>query len=410
MHSIGRLDRKRGSERLVWLLGGACLAFAAMASAQPATEEVEVDPLTCWWRASAGSVRVGQPFTLVLTCAVVETASTRVIPDLSRLDPAVVQLPPFEVVRGSRADDLRTAAQRFFQYTYTLRLISEDAFARDVGIPALQVSYRTETRTGPGAGSLGREQTYELPSLALRVASLVPSDAAAIREAPAMTLADIDRGFFRARALRIGAIVLASLGLLVLIAGLVRLARRSRVKKAERRTLGEAAILRAAGMELADAQRQARQGVWTPDVAGRALAALRIVVSAALGQRIGERAVERDRLTGDGELLVRGRWPGTAAVVWGAATPASLNESLRQNGADPLLSEVADGLARLTQSRYARDSGASGEAGSAADVDGALQSGVRLARRLAAQRGWLASRRADLKRAASRWRPGAWAS
>ncbi len=386
------------------------LAFATSASTQPATEDAEVDPLTCWWRASAGSVRTGEPFTLVLTCAVVETVSTRVVPDLSRLDPAVVRLPPFEILSGSRADDLRTAGRRFLQYSYTMRLIAEDAFARDVAIPALQVSYRIETRTGQGAGSQGREQTYELPPLAMRVASLVANDADDIREAPVITLADIDASAFRARALRIGAIVLVALGLLVLLAALVRMARRSRVKKAERPTLGEAAILRAAGIELTEAQRQARQGGWTPDVAGRALAALRIVASAALGRAIGERAAGRASPAGDGELLVRGRWPGSAAVVWGSATAASLTQGLHQNGADPLVSEVTDGLARLTATRYGRHAVAAGESKGDVDVDGALESGARLARRLAAERGWLANRRADVKRAASRWRPGAWAS
>jgi hypothetical protein len=373
--------------------------------AQPATEDVEVEPLTCWWRASSGSVHVGEPFTLVLTCAVLETASTRVVPDQSRLDPAVVQLPPFEVLGGSRAGDLRTTGQRFLQYSYRVRLLAEDAFARDVAIPSLEVSYRVETRTGQGSSSLGREQSYTLPPLAMRIASLVPNDAADIREVPAMTLADIDERTFRARTFRVAAIGLFSLGALVFLTGVVRMARRGRTPAGERRLLGEAAILRGARNELVDAQRRARQEGWTPDIAARALAALRIVASAALGRPISQRT--GGPLAGEGELLLRSRWPGSAAIVSGSTTAISVADTLsHQNGTDPLLSELAEGLSRLTASRYGRD----GVSSDAADVDGALESGARLALRLASDRGWVAQQRAELKRAASRWRSRVWAS
>ena len=39
----------------------------------PRAQTVQTDPLQCWWRTSAGAVRVGEPFTVVLTCAVLET-------------------------------------------------------------------------------------------------------------------------------------------------------------------------------------------------------------------------------------------------------------------------------------------------------------------------------------------------
>ena len=60
---------------------------------------VEVEPITCWWRSSTSAVRSGEPFTLTLTCQVVETETTKVVPDQSKLDPSVVQLQPFEVHR-----------------------------------------------------------------------------------------------------------------------------------------------------------------------------------------------------------------------------------------------------------------------------------------------------------------------
>jgi len=37
-----------------------------------AAQNVETDPIQCWWRTSAGAVRVGEAFSVVLTCAVLE--------------------------------------------------------------------------------------------------------------------------------------------------------------------------------------------------------------------------------------------------------------------------------------------------------------------------------------------------
>ena len=55
-------------------------------------------------------MRTGEPFDLMLTCPVVETETTKVVPDLSKLDASVVQLPPFEVIGGTHARDLRGRA------------------------------------------------------------------------------------------------------------------------------------------------------------------------------------------------------------------------------------------------------------------------------------------------------------
>ena len=42
-------------------------------AAQQGLVDVEVEPITCWWRSSTSAVRSGEPFTLRLTCAVIET-------------------------------------------------------------------------------------------------------------------------------------------------------------------------------------------------------------------------------------------------------------------------------------------------------------------------------------------------
>jgi hypothetical protein len=343
---------------------------------------------------------LGQPFTVVLTCAVVETASTRVVPDQSRLDASVIQLPPFDVIDGKRAEDLRTVGQRFIQYEYTLRLLAEQAFARDVAVPPLSVSYRIETQTGQGTASQGREQTYELPALPMRSASLVPNDSRDIREAAPMTLGDIESRAFRANAMRVAAMVVFALGGLVLLAGLLRAARSPRTGAEARRALDEAAISRGAGQALLDVRRQQRQGGWTPELLSRALATLRIVASLATGRAVAQRTLPRGAMPVEGEITLNGRFSRASVAISGSATAPSMAQA--PSGADSsLLNEVAAAIARLDRARYGRESAAD------PDVDGALESGMRLAQRLAWQHGWLGTRQAALARALERWRPGA---
>src|SRR5215510_9559430 len=154
-------------KRDLLLLG--LLASVVPAAAQTGTDMVEVEPIKCWWRSSASAVRSGEPFTLTMTCSVVETEANKVVPDFSKLDPTVVQLPPFEVLGGTHAGDLVVPGKRFFQYDYRMRLIAEDAFGNDVPVPPLEVSYRIESKVQGGDTAQGRDQTYELPRATVRV-------------------------------------------------------------------------------------------------------------------------------------------------------------------------------------------------------------------------------------------------
>ena len=162
--------------------------------ARPAAAEDDVEPLQCWWRTSVSAVRVGEPFTLVLTCAALQTDALTAVVDRARLDPRAIELPPFEVMGGVPAPDLRSGDRVFFQYQYTLRFINEAFFNEDVPLPALSVAYRIQSRVpGQDASTQGMERRFALPHQMIRIASLVPSDAADIRDATATTFADVDR-------------------------------------------------------------------------------------------------------------------------------------------------------------------------------------------------------------------------
>src|SRR5215471_18163081 len=151
---------------------GLLLLTAAASSA--GAQDVSTDPLQCWWRTSTGAVRIGEPFSVVLTCAVLETDAATVVVDQSRLEPSVVQFAPFEVLGGSHGADLRTDQRRFFQYEYRLRLIADGMFGKDVALPDTKISYRVQSKVGQKTSLQGRDQTYVMPAQSRRVLSLLP--------------------------------------------------------------------------------------------------------------------------------------------------------------------------------------------------------------------------------------------
>jgi hypothetical protein len=354
------------------------LVFAcAVATVSAATAQtVETDPLQCWWRTSTGAVRVGEPFSVVLTCAVLETDAATVVVDAAKLEPSVVQFAPFEVLGGAHGADLRTDLRRFFQYEYRLRLIAENEFGKDVALPETKLSYHVQSRVGQNAAIQGREQSYVLPAQSIRILSLVPGDAADIRDTPAETFADLDQRAFRANLFKIvGGVLFVLAGLLALLA-LVRLFSRFRKKSVDtNRLVSDGAILGAAGGEFRAVQREREQGGWTPELAARALTALRVAATYALRRPVAQSplagtgssdtgaqsTISNQRISDvDGILIVRHGWPRTKQVaISGAVTARSLaNETKRGLGnaqRAALLDSLEQALAQFTTAQYGRD-------------------------------------------------------
>jgi hypothetical protein len=320
-------------------------AFAQAPSATPqaAVDMVEVEPITCWWRTSTSAVRSGEPFTLTLTCSVVETEANKVVPDFSKLDPTVVQLPPFEVLGGTHPGDLVTPGKRFFQYDYRLRLIAEDAFGNDVTIPPLEISYRIESQVKGGDTSQGRDQTYALPRASVRLISIVPDEASDIREAPAQLFSAIENRDSRANLLQTIAGVLFGLAGVVLIVMLISMLRRKKTVVASTQLhLAPRTILAAVAKELNDVQAASRGG-WTQDLAGRALAATRIAGAYATNRSVGQRIPAAGATPVDGILVVKAFGRGDVFVSGGATTQSTA-----------LVPGLSDALNALTLGRYGR--------------------------------------------------------
>ena len=383
----------------------------SLGSAQPTRT---ADPLQCWWRTSAGAIRIGEPFSVVLTCAVLETDAATVIVDQSRLEPSVVQFAPFEVLGGSHGADLRRDDRRFFQYEYRARLVAENQFGKDVALPETKLSYHLQTSVGQKTALQGRDQSYILPPLSLRVLSLVPADATDIRDTPSETFGDLDQRGFRANLLTvIGGVLFAVAALLGLLALVRLLARYRKPAEASSRLISDSAAIRAAARELAAVRRQREGGGWTPDLAGRALAALRVAGAYAVGRRASlmpaarQSSVASPQADGSlqaqdgsqaaeeaGRLIVRTGWPRARRVaVSGAITSQSVGrDRIRQAGTrgfagSDLYESLEQALAALTTAQYGRngklDDG---------DLDRALDTGSQVLKRARLDQTWVMKR------------------
>jgi hypothetical protein len=389
--------------RLTWaivLVMVSPVAGLAQAAAQAAAQNVEVDPVTCWWRTTSSSIRMGESFSVVLTCSALETEAARAVIDRARLGAASVQFPPYEVITGSQSADHVTTGRRFMQYEYTLRLINEAAFGADVAVPEMAIAYRIESRAGRDAAALqGLEQTYILPPLTMRVASLVPDSARHIREASVPSLAAIASREFRARLLRILALSLFSVAGLTLLLAIARWARQNRraVPAANRQLLTDRVVIGGVRRELSAVQQQTRAG-WTPDQVRHALASTRIVASYLADQPIAQRA---GATAVDGELALTGGFFLRRRVAVAGSTTAVGLAPLNGSAA---VADAHDALTALTVARYGPaeqlDSGA---------LDSAVAAAIRSADRVASKHTFVAQAIGAVQRTVRGWRPQAWA-
>jgi hypothetical protein len=355
---------------------------------QPAATDVAVDPIRCWWRTASGGVRTGETFTLALTCAVLENDAVQVVPDESRLGVAVIQMAPFEIIGGTHPADLRTSQRRFFQYEYHLRIINPDAIGKDVRIPDLSIHYRVNSRVAANASLQGRDLVYILPPQSVRVASLVPSETADIRDASGESFGTAETLDFRAGVLEITAIALIALGSLMILLVLLRLARGSqRRTPADQRLVSPRGVTGLAVGELESVQREREQQGWTEALIEHALAATRITAAAALERKVSQRVVVRDEQAGEGRLMIRNRRLGKSRAISSSVTAATLASALsRRPDSDPsrpLLEELRSALVTFASRQYGRDATMD-----AAALDGALSSAIDAARQVRSRHAW----------------------
>jgi hypothetical protein len=320
------------------------------------TGEVESDPIRCWWKADRTAVRVGERFGLVLTCSVIEAGPITVVPVLNQLEPGALSLTPFEVVSGSRRDDVVTAPWRYVQFEYAVRLLSDGFFGQDVTIPALTVTYNLQER---GGGTQGRDQTYILPALPMRILSLLPKSADDIRDASGQTFASIESRRSWVRAATTTAWISFAFAAVFMVFALVRLVGRFRVHaKGVIKPLPAPSMLRACVSALTRVRQDAAHAGWTSELSRRASAALRIAGAVALGRRVTQNIVTSDAIERDGQLAVYAGWPRRRRILLSAATTSRTIATGLSNGHGQRpktranLESISDALRLLNTSSY----------------------------------------------------------
>jgi hypothetical protein len=287
-------------------------------------------------------------------------------------------------------------------------------FGKDAALPETKISYRVQSKVGQNTSLQGRDQAYILPAQSVRVLSLVPSDAADIRDTSSgETFSDIDQRAFRANLFTVIGGVLFVLAGLMAILGLARLFQRYRKPTvASARLITDAAILSGVGRELSAVQRQRDDGGWSVEVAGRALGALRIAATYAIGRPVSQMPASRLLADGGetaepGRLILKAGWPrGKRIAVSGAVTPQTIVRALALPGSTAahtaLLERVSQALAALTAATFNREGALDDSA-----LDEALATTKQLLRRMKFEQLWFMKRLA-VRRAGTELDNRAW--
>ncbi|MGH9199703.1 MAG: hypothetical protein ACRD2A_00515 [Vicinamibacterales bacterium] len=382
----------------------ALLLFAAQpAGAQAPTDPraaalVSTDPIRCWWQSDAGAVTIGQSFAVTLTCAVVETDAVQVIPDESRLGVATVRVAPFEILGGSHPADARDGSRRFFQYRYTLRIIDPDVIGRDVKIPSLPIQYKVRNRVNAASTLEGRDLTYVMPSLPIKVLSMVPAEATDIRDGSDAGFAAVDALRFRASLFRVVGTALALVALIMGVWALTRwaqMARRTPTESAGH--IPDRAVLHELQAAFSALRPEADRG-WSDDLVVRTLPLVRLVSSLAIGRPISQHPIASSP-SRDGRLPVsHGVFRPARAAVAAAVTAndvASAMAALDDSAATKRghFETLRDALMVLTEAAYRKAPDPD-----PATLDEALNAAIAATRRMSTERTVLGDRSSRLRR------------
>jgi hypothetical protein len=327
-----------------------------------AAQQPEPEPIKCWWKTDKNAVEVAEQFTVTLTCGVNETRGSKVVPKMELLDPGAVQLSPFEVVGGTRHDDIAAPPWRYFQFDYKLRLIDDDAFGEDEDIPGITVTYNVQS--GVQGAAPGRDQMYALPDIPIRILALVPKKATDIRDSTRESFAAPKARLVRATGEFIAAGILFGFSVLMLAFAVVHVIRRNKEHSTVKTpALSDTTLVGACLQELGRLQGEATRGGWTAERTGSALTAIRIGTAVAMGRAVSQTPVDVKAPVREGQLTVRkGLLKRERMVVSSPITPevieryrANGNRDLKNVRTKAMMDELGKSLIAFSAARYGRN-------------------------------------------------------
>jgi hypothetical protein len=351
--------------------------------------DVETDPIRCFWKTDRSAIIVGERFTVVLTCGIIDTDRIKAVPDFNQLEGSTIGLQPFEVIKGVRHEDIKAAPWRYIQYEYTVRTIAEGLFDKDINLPGVKLTYHIQSSIG--GGSTGRDQQYQLPPIAMHVSSTVPQKVTDIRDTAMNTFADIENRRVRATGEYVAAMIAFGFAVVLLGLAIVRVVSRYRVRTpASERPLGVGAVLSGCLREAGRVESEAAGG-WTPELLTRALAVLRIGGAVALGRPVAQSIVATHVPAREGQIALRkGFLKPKRSLVSNATTPGTIARSMAAASGrglnartEAILKDLEDSLAVISAARYSRN----GKAESSA-ITTAFENGVNAIRKLRSANMW----------------------
>ena len=328
----------------------------------PKEGQVETAPIKCWWKTDTTEVRVGQRFLLTLTCGVIETRSLKVTANTNALDPGALQVTPFDVASGVRREDILSPPWRYFQYEYQVRLLNEGFFGQEVSLPSVSVTYNIQAAAG--GDTQGRDLTYTLPGLPMRVASIVPRSAADIRDVSRDGFEIIAARRFRASVATVAGAILAGFAVVLFIIAVARaLGRVRRRVPAASKPATPVAVYGASLGALAQVKADVVRSGWSAPLVRRALAAVRVASAIGIGRAVAQAPAGRAAAR-EGQLLVNQGLVRRRRIMVSASTTSLAVERALTNPENSLRSRAS-----LESLRGALSTLNVGAYGRAADLD-----------------------------------------
>ena len=251
-------------------------------------------------RRIATAVRVGERFGLVLTCGVIEAGPITVVPVLNQLEPGALSLTPFEVVSGARRRGRGGAAVAL----RPVRVLSAAAERRLLR-PGRQRFRRSPSPTtcrtpAERRGGIRRTCCPRCRCGSCRSCRRARHD---IRDASGQTFASIESRRFRASLANILAWVSFAFAGVLAIFALVQAVRHFRSKSVVAvRKLPVPSVLGGCLDTISEVASDASKTGWSPDLARRAAAAMRIAGAVALGRPVAQSFVGPDAVERDGQV------------------------------------------------------------------------------------------------------------
>jgi len=410
------MSRTSGRRRIglvlvgVGCLGSAVASLAAQSTTPAASAGSGASPMNCWWKTDKSAVRIAEPFGLTLTCRVMETDRLKVVPNLAEVEPTAIELTPFEVLEGSRHQDIVVPPWRYVQYEYTVRLLGDEFFGKDIAIPATNLPFRVQT--GGAETVEGAEHTYLLPAMPIRILSLVPAQAADVLDPTTDTFADLEARRFRARIELVASAIFFGFAAIAATVGAVRARERFRHRgPAVEKTVPVGTVLGSCAREIDRVRAEAMRDGWTSTLAARALAPFRVAGAIALQQPVAQSWVAGDTPVRDGQLALRHGLLRRRHALVSASLTAEAIDRLRSasNGGRPknashdIVDPIREALAALNAVRYGR----AGEVDVHA-LDRMLDDGCRALHRLRRARLWPLRAMAALSKPTTLFGGSAW--